>query len=120
MTWMGEDDKPGTLGILSGTGEYIFGSMAFHLLSADRRQVFPMRAEQSQVFVDFGVGAHVDRGLREITFCSMAMAGGNPLNGVSVLIRPRNWRIRSDSAALASEHIRYQKPTMIFPIPRHP
>ena len=55
----GEDDKPGALGILSGTGEYIFGSMAFHLLSADRRIGFSDACvEQSQVFVDFGVGAH--------------------------------------------------------------
>ena len=54
-----------------------------------------MRAKSSRRYSYISVDVPtVERGFREITFCSIAIAGGNPLmkSHSGLLIRPRNCR----------------------------
>ena len=58
-------------------------------------KVWPMRAKSNLRYSYISVEVPtVERGLREITFCSMAMAGGSPLmkSHSGLLMRPKNWR----------------------------
>ena len=57
------------------------------IIKRQYNQVLPMQLVDDVKLI-------VERGLREDTFCSMAMAGGNPLmkSHSGLLIRPRNCR----------------------------
>ncbi len=53
--------------------------MSFYFFAGYGREGFTNAGvEESQIFVDLGGGAYGGAGLREVVFCSMAMAGGMP------------------------------------------